>query len=132
MATRGTVSVELETGVIRSIYNHWESSPDKLGATLKTHYTELSKVKELIGFGDTSIIREHVNSTSVNHSFDFPETGVCVFYGRDRGENDTNFSEYDSVKSYLKHCNFQDYNYIFRENTWWLMKNNRFVNLADI
>jgi hypothetical protein len=54
---------------------------------LNENYNSEELVTKLVSLGDASSIQEKLNPVGP-HSFDKPEDDVCIFYGRDRGEQD--------------------------------------------
>jgi len=85
MATRSRIGMELENGVIKSVYCHWDGYPSHNGKILFEHYQDPEKIKALIDLGDLSSLDKEV-STDLPHSFESPCDGVTVAYHRDRGE----------------------------------------------
>jgi hypothetical protein len=84
MATRSRIGIK--TGdTVRHIYCHWDGYPENNGKILLNHYTTPEKVNELIDGGNLSVLAENIN-TDLPHSWAKPVDGVCVYYGRDRGE----------------------------------------------
>lgn len=69
----------------RAIYVHFDGG--MIGEVLTNHYTDQEKIDALISFGDVSSLGSEVAPSGEGHSFDTPEPGVTVFYGRDRGES---------------------------------------------
>ena len=59
MATRGNVGYADEEGKIHFIYNHFDSTPNTLGAELLENYNSYEKVVELINGGDMSYPGDH-------------------------------------------------------------------------
>jgi hypothetical protein len=84
MATRSRIGIK--TGdTVRHIYCHFDGYPEHNGKILLNHYTTPEKVNELIDGGNLSVLAENIN-TDLPHSWAKPVDGVCVYYGRDRGE----------------------------------------------
>lgn len=93
MSTRSFICKEQPDGSYYGIYCHSDGYLTYNGAMLLDHYSDAKKVDELLSFGDMSILREKVNpDPTKEHSFDYDkqQRDVCVFYGRDRGETETN------------------------------------------
>jgi hypothetical protein len=84
MATRGTIAKLNPDGTVTSIYVHWDSYPDGVGATLAEHYTDPAKLDGLLALGDISFLREEIGE---RHDFNNPTEGWTLAYGRDRGED---------------------------------------------
>ena len=118
MSTNATVSIVNENGTVESIYNHWDGYPQNLGFILDRYYKSENRVRDLIGMGDASIIGRKINPRDPdNHDFNKHEKNVCLFYGRDRGE-ETEEHRFGSVLEML-HEFGQQYNYIYKDKKWW-------------
>ena len=120
MATRGTIAVVNPDGTVDQIYTHWDSYPSHNGRILKESYTTLNAVKELISHGDLSSLAPKVNPTG-EHYFENPEKGVCVYYGRDRGEKNTKPRTYSNLKVFLRNMQNEEYDYVFKDNEWFIV-----------
>jgi hypothetical protein len=68
-------------GSILAVYCHWDGYPSHNGKILNAHYTERSKVQELMDLGDLSSLGPEIGE---KHNFDAPPKGQCNAYGRDR------------------------------------------------
>lgn len=118
MATRSRIGIEHEDGKITSIYCHWDGYPEHHLPILEGHYFDREKVAKLIELGDLSVLGEEVDPTGP-HSFDRPQGGVCVAYGRDRGEKGTDAQSYRDVDDFAEF----EYNYLFtKEGKWKLIQ----------
>ena len=121
MSTRSRIGIENQDGTTTSIYCHFDGMIDGVGAVLQKHYTNRSKVEQLIALGSISYIAENVNPTG-EHSFAQPEKGVVVAYHRDRDEEfdqKTNQSVSD-----LFNCIYQtseELIYCFTKDDIWLV-----------
>jgi hypothetical protein len=81
-----------------------------------------------MNLGDLSILSESLYSTTgINlysdnnhHTFDNPQKGVCVAYGRDRGETGTNSKTFDNISEFeeFAHNSWSDYQYLFNNGKW--------------
>lgn len=122
MATRSTISILETTGVVKQIYCHWDGYTEHNGRILKTFYKTPELVKELIANGDLSSLGEYINPVG-EHSFDKPELNCCVYYGRDRGETATKYSEFENWIFFRAERNEQEFNYLYveAEETWYLV-----------
>ena len=92
MSTRSFICKEQPDGSYYGIYCHSDGYLTYNGAMLLDHYSDAKKVDELLSFGNLSILREKVHPDPTReHSFDYDkrQCDVCVFYGRDRGEDET-------------------------------------------
>ncbi len=122
MATRSRIGIQNADGTITSIYCHYDGYMGHNGKMLLNHYAEEAKVRELISLGDMSSLHEKVSPTS-EHSFDNPEEGVCVFYGRDRREKDVEARTSENIREFLKIG--EEYNYLYRGGMWYKVKQDR-------
>jgi hypothetical protein len=90
MATRSLIGINLNNGITKIIYCHWDGYPEHNGQLLVNNYTSPSAVLDLLGLGDLSSL----NATPTS----------CTAYHRDRKEpwgvvepRDVNTSELDAV-----------------------------------
>jgi hypothetical protein len=116
MATRSNIAYKTPEGKIRSAYCHYDGYPEHNGEMLRRHYMDGDKVKMLVDLGDMSVLRPKVFPTNTTHSFETPEDDVTIFYGRDRGETNVDFREYDDFAEYVE--NGEEYMYFFDGNDW--------------
>jgi hypothetical protein len=72
MSTRSRIAIEKESGIVNSIYCHFDGYVDGVGKTLFNHYDK-EKLQKLIELGDISSLGESTEDT--------------VAYCRDRGED---------------------------------------------
>jgi hypothetical protein len=86
MATRSTIAKENADGTITSVYCHWDGYPEGVGQTLADHYTDPAKIDQLLALGDLSVLDAEIGDSN---DFDNRIDGICLFYGRDRGETGT-------------------------------------------
>jgi hypothetical protein len=132
MATRSTISVKLADGRVRKVYCHWDGYLDHNGSMLITHYNTQQLAEELTALGDISSLDTAINPTSP-HSFDAPQEGVTVYYGRDRGETGVEPDYFDSVEAYKTQLNGEEYDYLFEDGAWTYRSYDRspWVSVAD-
>lgn len=126
MATRSYICLEQENGTYLGVYCHHDGFIEGgVGEILAIHYTDRSKVEKLISLGDLSRLGAQIEpNPNYPHSFDNPQQYVCVFYGRDRGEIDTEATEVE-----LKEIDLPDslisYCYVYTlKNRWKFFENN--------
>jgi len=112
MSTNSTIIIK-EKETFKSIYCHWDGYPEHQLPILNGYYNTIEKAKELISLGNLSSLGERLNPNMAGHSFNNAEDGVCVAYGRDRGEDD---QEADSDQN-LEALRSEQYNYLFNEDT---------------
>ena len=123
MATRSTIAILETSGAVKQIYCHWDGYIGHNGKILKEHYKTPERVKELISHGDLSILAPNINPSLGTHCFDNPEKGVCVYYGRDRGESNTEFRVYRDYDYFRFNRQKEEYDYLFveAESKWYLL-----------
>ena len=119
MATRSRIAIENEDGTVTSIYCHFDGYVEHNGKMLQEHYTDRSKVEQLIALGDISYLRANIEPTG-KHSFNEPEAGVTVAYHRDRGEKLNQITHNWGVEGFFTH-DFEEYGYCFTKEGKWLV-----------
>jgi len=119
MATRSNIGIVNEDKSITSIYVHWDSYPEYVGRILLSHYTTSDRVNKLMQLGNLSQLCEDMCPTE-SHTFDKPESGVCVVYGRDRGEKDQEAIVFEDLGEFEDGAknSWADYQYLFEDNKW--------------
>lgn len=119
MATRGNIGIVNEDGSITVIYVHWDSYPEYVGKILLNHYTTADIVTELLKLGNLSQLCENVNPTE-SHTFAEPQKGVCVAYGRERGEKDQEAIVFEDLGEFEDSASnsWVDYQYLFDNGKW--------------
>ena len=114
MSTNSTITVRTAENERKSIYCHWDGYPQFNGNMLMQHYSDYEKAKELVELGDLSSLAPNIHPSTSTHSFDYKEEGVCVFYGRDRGEEGTE----PAVLSNAESIDNSEFNYYFDGEKW--------------
>lgn len=119
MATRSTITLVSDTKngqTFRTIYCHWDGYIGYNGIILVNHYNTIDKVEKLLDLGSLSSLAPNL-STDKKHTFDNPVEGVCVAYGRDRGETGV-----EATNSFIKvpKGRLEQYNYYFRDGEWYV------------
>lgn len=123
MSTRSTIGILDIVGNVSLIYCHNDGYLSNNGIILMRYYQDFEKVKLLISLGNMSSLAEEVEiPTGIDHSFNKKADKISTFYGRDRGEKDTDAYKC-SFLNYKQSEQLQDYNYIFDEssNSWFLL-----------
>jgi hypothetical protein len=136
MATRSTISIELDDGVIKQVYCHWDGYLAHNGKLLLEHYADPIVAEELITVGSISSLRE---TTGEQHSFDerYDATDArskwTTFYGRDRGEEDAGYHMFKNFDDYVVNHQYEEYEYILRNDGLWYVAagNEVYVLLTD-
>ena len=140
MATRSTISAVITdpngNKRVQKIYCHWDGYLDNNGKILLENYNTQQRVEELLFNGDMSVLGKYTEPNDETgkekHTFDNPHPDVCVYYGRDRGEEGTEFKTYDNLIDYLNHCNFEEYNYIFSKGKWYYFENDNYKMIREL
>lgn len=128
MSTRSMICKEQPNGKYLSIYCHFDGYLEHNGIILDIAYNTEEKVNQLLGLGDLSILGL-VTSPSKNkiHTFNNYQNNVCLAYGRDRGENNTEAKEC-TLKELFNNV-WIEYFYIFTKDNKWIYSNSYFKNL---
>jgi hypothetical protein len=126
MATRSNIGIVNGDGSVTAIYCHWDGYPEHVGNLLLNHYTDFDIVCELMDLGDLSSLNKNLYCDDNNHSFENPAPGVCVAYGRDRGEKGVESRVFDNIIEFEKFADRTgaDYQYLFNDGKWQYRKYN--------
>ncbi len=119
MGTRSNIGIVNTDKSITSIYCHWDGYPEYVGRILLNYYTTSDRVNKLMQLGNLSQLCEDMCPTE-SHTFDKPEPGVCVAYGRDRGERNVDSVICEDLGQYedLGGDTGTSYQYLFEDNKW--------------
>ncbi len=119
MATRSNIAIVNQDKSISSIYCHWDGYPEYTGKMLLNHYTTSDIVNELLKLGNLSQLCEKLYSTDI-HTFAEPEEGVCVAYGRERGESNQEAIVFENLGEFEDSASdsWSDYQYLFDNGKW--------------
>lgn len=136
MSTRGRIGMVTDDGKVISIYSHWDNYPSGSGATLLKHYKDKEKVARLISLGDISLLDAEIEpkdefgpgrysdtkDKKVKHTFDTPQAGVVIAYGRDRGEDPETVKPRvdESVDEFTK-SDVEEWGYLFKDGKWFVI-----------
>ena len=120
MATRSTIAKRNPDGSVTSVYCHWDGYPEGVGAILKEHYTDPSKIERLLDIGDISSLREDIGE---QHDFD-SSSDVTTFYGRDRGETGINALTHADEHEWIgfRRGSWCEYGYLWKDGEWHTFK----------
>lgn len=118
MATRSNIGILYEDGSVRMSYSHWDGYPSVKGRMLLTHYTCPEKIENLIDLGASSTLEAEIIPKGKQHSYNFPEPNVTVFYHRDRKEDWDHcaplaFKDVEEAKR-----NMEEYLYLWDGEKW--------------
>jgi hypothetical protein len=113
MATRSNIGYVMPNGNIRFVYCHWDGYPSYNGRILQEHYQSAYKIAQLVELGDLSSLNKEIG---VKINFDDTEArkGQCVYYGRDRGEENVLPQETADVSDFVQN----DYAYLWNGDEW--------------
>lgn len=123
MGTRSFIVTQNPKGDFTGIYCHWDGYPDGeqvgVGYTLQTYYKSKGKVRSLVRLGWISSLGQHLAAVGP-HSFDKPQDGVTIAYGRDRGETDCKAVTYSTLKEMASHAAdaWAQFIYVFDGKRW--------------
>ena len=119
MATRSNIAIVNQDGSITGIYCHWDGYPEYVGKMLLNHYNNVGIINELLNLGNLSNLDKNVNPTE-SHTFDKPQDGVCVAYGRERGEKDQEAIVFEDLGEFEDGASnsWADYQYLFEDGKW--------------
>ena len=119
MSTRSYIVRENSDETYTGIYCHCDGYLTYNGAMLLDHYATKDRVDRLLSYGHLSVLDEKIEpDPSRVHTFDERQPGVCVFYGRDRGEKfqqalKVDLTEIDKPESWVDYC------YVFGKDGIW-------------
>ena len=129
MATRSTIAIQLENGSINQVYCHWDGYLSNNGKILMEYYNNAEIIKYLISKGSISILAKNINhNKDSKHEFNSPQKDVCVFYHRDRDE-ELYIDSFENFEEYSENGNFEEFNYIFKDNEWYYFEN---INIGSL
>ena len=129
MGTRSRIGV-MHGDKVKSIYCHWDGYLEFNGQILQEHY-DSAKANHLVALGDMSSLRATIGEKHKFSPFDQKELSneefekqfgdMCTFYGRDRGEKDTEFKVAVNFETFLEQCynSGAEYYYIMKDDVWY-------------
>lgn len=117
MSTRSYIAINNGKDMYLTAYCHHDGYLAYVGAVLQKYYTDPVRVYRLVQSGDMSTLAPRICPAEDSaHSFDKPDRGVCVFYGRDRGEQGVE-PRYLTQKELFDPQSWIEYVYIFDPDT---------------
>ena len=123
MSTRSTISVLRKDGTVLSAYCHWDGYISHNGKLLFENYNTQEAAEQLVSGGDMSSLGKDCSGAD-GHSFNTPVKDQTVYYGRDRGETETDAVVFSSqVECLLAQRRAQEYNYLFANGYWYVAGN---------
>lgn len=130
MGTRSRIGI-MHGDSVKSVYCHWDGYLQHNGAILQEHYDSV-KANHLVAMGDlsslgTQIGEQHPFSPHFDEgskvAYDAAkEAGYCTFYGRDRGEKNTEWKVAHTFNQFLEqvdNCG-AEYYYIMKDGVWYV------------
>ena len=119
MTTHCRIGYEFPDGTVRSIYCHFDGYPEGVGYTLTAYYNSESKILELLGLGDISVLAERVAPfEDEDHSFLFPRPDVTIAYDRDRGESDVDAMGHKTIEHFFEEAETYMYLFTHADKAW--------------
>jgi len=110
MATRSVIA-KLDDKGVKAIYCHSDGYLSNNGKILDQHYTDCSKLNELLADGDISSLKDTIKDT--------------IFYNRDKGEKTLTAILKDETKLLehaFEYCD-AEYVYMFAYGSWYVYDN---------
>ena len=123
MATRSTIALEFADGTIGQVYCHWDGYLAHNGKMLQEYYSNPFILRDLIDLGSLSSLHPTIGT---KHPFSMFEANMtqdeyanlyrdmCVFYGRDRGEGQSDATYFKDYEHFLVDGQREEYDYILR------------------
>jgi hypothetical protein len=123
MATRSTIALEFADGTIGQVYCHWDGYLSNNGKLLQEYYSNPFILRDLIDLGSLSSLRPQIGT---KHPFSMFEANMtqdefynlyrdmCTFYGRDRGESESDATYFKDFADYEASGQAEEYDYILR------------------
>jgi len=136
MGTRSNIGIRNIDQTITCINTHWDGYPKHNGTILLENYNSVGVVNQLMALGDLSSLNEKLYSdVSKPHTFETPQSDVCVAYGRERGEDNTHSVCYTSLSQYEHNMDGDmkdiEYQYLFDNDHWiWRGRNGEWKQLT--
>jgi len=130
MGTRSRIGV-MHGDVCKSVYCHWDGYLEHNGRILQEHY-DSAKANHLVALGDLSSLQSQIGEAHAFSYLDLPEdqiqafkaatANMCTFYGRDRGEEGTEFRSDLTFEAFFERavgCGAEWY-YVMRDGAWYV------------
>jgi hypothetical protein len=114
---------------VKSVYCHWDGYLEHNGAILQEHY-DSTKANNLVALGDLSSLRPEIGEKHAFSKLEVPMDGeaydklygnMTTFYGRDRGEENTEWKVAHTFEEFLEqvHNCSGEYYYVMRDGIWY-------------
>ena len=115
MSTNGRIGIKYQGGTIVSVYHHWDSYPEWLGAVLQDKYNTEDKANRLISGGDMSCCWTQSRWLANGGQGKVPYYGPQYYTGR--GE-ELNITTSDNFKEFTELDCGNEYSYLFKDGKW--------------
>jgi len=136
MGTRSRIGI-MHGDKVKSIYCNWDGYLEHNGQILQKHYNS-ARANMLVALGDMSSLGPVLGQAHPFSQFDINEDdpereaklalmelvkveGWCTFYGRDRGEADTEWKVANTFEEFLEQADLcgAEYYYIMKDGVWY-------------
>ncbi len=123
MATRSTIALEFADGTIGQVYAHWDGYLAHNGKMLQEYYSNPFILRDLIDLGSISSLAptigtkrpfSHYDTELSLVEFQKQYNDMTTFYGRDRGETNTEAMYFKDYEHFLVDGQEEEYDYILR------------------
>ena len=123
MATRSTIALEFADGTIGQVYSHWDGYLAHNGKMLFENYSNPFILRDLIDLGSISSLAPTIGTKHPFSHYDNDMTlvefnnqygNMTTFYGRDRGETNTEAKYFKDFQDFKANCQQEEYDYILR------------------
>ena len=123
MATRSTIALEFADGTIGQVYSHWDGYLAHNGKMLQEYYSNPFILRDLIDLGSISSLAptigtkrpfSHYDTELSLVEFQKQYNDMTSFYGRDRGETNTDATYFTDYEHFLVDGQEEEYDYILR------------------
>jgi hypothetical protein len=124
MSTHASITVVYPNKTAASVYVHSDGYYEHTGKMLLNHYNSLETAGALMTFGALSFVAARIYPTSgAEHNRDTPEPGVCIYFGRDCGEDSVGPNFYLTEQAARNDADYE-YNYLFKDGIWYSRQEN--------
>jgi hypothetical protein len=124
MATRSTIALEFADGTIGQVYCHWDGYLAHNGKILFENYSNPFVLRDLIDLGGLSSLRTTIGTKHPFSHYDVEGMSsdefyklygnMCTFYGRDRGEGQSDANYFKDFADFRANGQAEEYDYILR------------------
>ena len=131
MSTNSAIGV-LENSKIKAIYCHWDGHIETAGKMLQQHY-DVAKTKKLVALGSVSVLGQEIGVKQDFNSYDSRTNKTCLFYGRDRGDDDVAAKTFLTKEAMVEWFDSVEYFYLLDAKTgvWYASRGKTWFNLKN-